>query len=44
MSADQGDQLGIHWIGVFHHLAVGVPKNVAKAIEYLTKSSKTGNV
>lgn len=43
MSADQGDQLGVHWIGVFHHLAVGVPKNVEKAIEYLKRSSKEGN-
>lgn len=43
MSADQGCQIGIHWMGVFYHLAFGVPKNLAKAVEYLTKSAKKGN-
>ena len=30
-------------MGVFYHLAFGVPKNLAKAVEYLTKSAKKGN-
>lgn len=24
MSAEKGDQLGIHWMGVFYHLGFGV--------------------
>ena len=43
MSAEQGCQLGIHWMGVFYNLGWGVSKNIDKAIEYLTKSSKEGN-
>lgn len=43
MSAEQGCQVGIHWLGVFYHLGFGVSKNLDKAIEYLTKSSKAGN-
>ena len=43
MSADQGCQIGTHWMGVFYHLAFGVPKNAAKAVEYLTKAAKKGN-
>lgn len=43
MSAEQGCMLGIHWMGVFYHLNFGVAKNVEKAIEYLSKSSKAGN-
>ena len=43
MSAEQGDQLGIHWLGVFYHLAFGLPKNVPKAIDLLTTSAKQGN-
>lgn len=43
MSAERGDQLGIHWMGVFYHLGFGVQRNVEKAIEYLRKSSKVGN-
>lgn len=30
-------------MGVFYHIAFGVPKNVDKAIEYLTKSARAGN-
>jgi TPR repeat protein len=43
MSADQGCQIGIHWVGVFYHLGFGVSKNLEKAIEYLSKSAKEGN-
>lgn len=43
MSAAQGCQLGIHWMGVFYHLAFGVQKNVPKAVELLLKSAKAGN-
>lgn len=43
MSAEQGCQVGIHWIGVFYHLGFGLSKNLDKAIEYLTKSAKFGN-
>lgn len=42
-SADEGCQIGIHWMGVFYHLGFGVPKNLTKAVEYLTRSAKTGN-
>lgn len=42
-SAEQGDQLGIHWMGIFYHMGYGVARNVEKAIEFLTKSAKTGN-
>ena len=43
MSADQGCQIGIHWMGVFYHLGFGVSKNLPKAVEYLTRAAKTGN-
>ena len=43
MSAEQGCQVGIHWMGVFYHLGFGVSKNVEKAIEYLAKSANAGN-
>lgn len=43
MSAEQGDQLGIHWMGVFYHLGCGVARNVEKSIEFLRRSSKEGN-
>jgi len=42
-SAEQGCQLGTHWMGVFYHLAFGVPKNIERAIELLTKSAIAGN-
>ena len=42
-SADEGCQIGIHWMGVFYHLGFGVPKNLTKAVEYLTRAGKTGN-
>jgi TPR repeat protein len=43
ISAEQGCQVGTHWMGVFYHIAFGVGKNVEKAIEYLTKSARAGN-
>ncbi len=30
-------------MGVFYHLAFGVPKNIDKAIELLSKSARAGN-
>lgn len=30
-------------MGVFYHLAFGIPKNLDKAIEYLSKSARVGN-
>ena len=30
-------------MGVFYHLGFGVSKNLSKAVEYLTRSAKTGN-
>jgi TPR repeat protein len=30
-------------MGVFYHLGFGLPKNVAKAIEFLKKAAKGGN-
>lgn len=38
-SADQGNVIGIHFMGVFYHHAFGVAKNIEKAVEYLTKSA-----
>jgi len=43
MSADQGCTVGTHWMGVFYHLGIGVPKNVEKALVLLRKASKEGN-
>ena len=43
MSADQGDVIGNHWIGVFYHEGFGVVKNLEKAIEYLTVGVNAGN-
>jgi TPR repeat protein len=43
MSAEQGDQVAIHWMGVFYHLGFGVAKNVDKAIENLLIAAKGGN-
>jgi len=42
-SAEQGDIVGQHWLGVFYHEGFGVTKNITKAIEYLTKSADAGN-
>lgn len=42
-SAEEGCQIGLHWMGVFYHLGFGVSKNVAKAVELLTRAAKTGN-
>lgn len=43
MSAEQGDVIGMHWIGVFYHEGFGVTKDIAKAIEYLSKAAAIGN-
>ena len=42
-SAEQGDIIGTHWLGVFYHEGFGVTKNIDKAIEHLTKSAAAGN-
>jgi TPR repeat protein len=43
MSAEQGDVIGLHWMGVFYHEGFGVSKNLDKAIEYLTRAADMGN-
>ena len=43
LSAEQGCQLGTHWMGVFYHLGFGVGKDVPKSLEYLKRSAKEGN-
>ena len=43
VSAEQGDTIGTHWMGVFYHEGFGVAKNIDKAIEYLTKAAERGN-
>ena len=43
ISAEQGCQVGIHWLGVFYHLAFGLSKDLDKAIALLTRSAKAGN-
>ena len=43
MSAEQGDIIGCHWMGVFYHEGFGVAKNTQKAIEFLTTAAEGGN-
>jgi len=43
MSAEQGDVIGMHWIGVFYHEGFGVSKDISKAIEFLIKAAEAGN-
>ena len=43
MSAEQGDIVGMHWIGVFYHEGFGVAKNLDTAIEWLSKAADLGN-
>lgn len=43
ISAEQGDVVGMHWIGVFYHEGFGVAKNIDKAINFLTKAANEGN-
>ena len=43
MSADQGDVIGMHWIGVFYHEGFGVTKDLTKAVEFLLKAAEAGN-
>jgi TPR repeat protein len=42
-SAEQGDIVGKHWLGVFYHEGFGVNKNLDKAIELLEAAAKEGN-
>lgn len=43
ISAEQGDVVGMHWMGVFYHEGFGVNKNIEKAVEFLTKAAEVGN-
>jgi TPR repeat protein len=43
ISAEQGDIIGAHWMGVFYHEGFGVSKNLDKAIEFLTRAAEAGN-
>ena len=43
ISAEQGDVVGLHWMGVFYHEGFGVSKNIEKAIEFLLKAAEMGN-
>lgn len=43
ISAEQGDIVGMHWIGVYYHEGFGVTKNIDKAIEYLSRAAAIGN-
>jgi TPR repeat protein len=43
VSAELGDIIGMHWIGVFYHEGFGVSKNIDKAIDFLTRASCAGN-
>lgn len=43
MSAEQGDVVGMHWIGVFYHEGFGVAKDISKAVEFLQKAAELGN-
>lgn len=43
ISAEQGDVIGTHWMGVFYHEGWGVAKNIEKAVEFLTRSANAGN-
>lgn len=40
ISAEKGDVVGTHWIGVFYHEGFGVTKNVEKAITFLEKAAE----
>ena len=43
ISAEQGDLVGMHWIGVFYHEGFGVAQNVDKAIDFLSRAADGGN-
>ena len=43
LSAEQGDIVGMHWIGVFYHDGFGVSKDTKKAKEFLIKAADMGN-
>jgi TPR repeat protein len=42
-SADQGDVIALHFIGMFYHQGFGVSKNPTKAVEYLSKAANEGH-
>ena len=42
-SAEQGDVVALHFIGMFYHQGFGVYKNAEKAIEYLQKAANQGH-
>jgi len=43
LSAEQGDIVGMHWIGVFYHDGFGVSKDTGKAKGFLEKAAALGN-
>ena len=43
ISAEQGDIVGMHWIGVFYHEGFGVAQNVDKALDFLGRAADGGN-
>jgi len=43
ISAEQGDVIGNHWMGVFYHEGYGVSKNIKKAVEHLSVAAAAGN-
>lgn len=42
-SAEQGNVIGMHFMGVFYSHAFGVAKNTEKAVAYLTKAAAEGH-
>jgi TPR repeat protein len=42
-SAEQGDIIALHFIGMFYHQGFGVSKNPAKGLEYLQKAANQGH-
>ena len=43
ISAEQGDILGHHWLGVFYHEGFGVAVSLEKAIKNLKIAAEAGN-
>lgn len=42
-SAEKGDIIGCHWMGVFYDEGFGVNKNLEKSIDFLKTSAEAGN-
>lgn len=42
-SAEQGDVVALHFIGLFYHEGFGVNKNPQKALEYLQQAANQGH-